>query len=150
MTVPATDLTISKSILVECPPERAFQVFTGGIDGWWPLETHSVGKERVQRAVFEEHVGGRIFEVWDDGSEHEWGHVTLWDPPHRVVYSWRPNLERVAFTEVSVRFQAEGQATRVELDHRGWERFGADAAEARASYDGGWETVLGRYVNGLV
>jgi hypothetical protein len=41
-----------------------------------------------------------------------------------------------------VRFEQEGDGTRVELEHRGWERVMDEAAEMRASYDTGWERVL--------
>jgi hypothetical protein len=41
-----------------------------------------------------------------------------------------------------VRFVAEGDGTRVELEHRGWERYGDDAAETCSSYNSGWDVVL--------
>ncbi len=46
--------------------------------------------------------------------------------------------------EVEVRFIPEGQATRVELEHRNIERFGAQADTVRASLDspGGWGGLL--------
>ncbi len=40
----------------------------------------------------------------------------------------------------------DGAGTRVELEHRGFERLGERGEVARASYDGGWPTVLGRFV----
>jgi hypothetical protein len=33
----------------------------------------------------------------------------------------------------------------VELEHRGWERLGAIAEEARAGYLAGWVPVIARY-----
>ena len=45
-----------------------------------------------------------------------------------------------------MRFVPEGDGTRVELEHRGWERWGDEAAETRASYDSGWDTVLAPFV----
>jgi hypothetical protein len=38
----------------------------------------------------------------------------------------------------------EGDGTRVELVHSGWEAYGDDAAASRASYDTGWDIVLGK------
>jgi hypothetical protein len=32
--------------------------------------------------------------------------------------------------------------TRVDLEHRGWEKLGERAAEARQGYSQGWESVL--------
>ena len=146
MSTEATDLTIRKTITVSRPIEDAFWLFTEGIGTWWPLATHSVGDERAETAVFEGRVGGRIYERWDDGTEAPWGEVLVWEPPRRVVYSWQPNPERPAPTEVEVRFLPEGDSTRVELEHRGWERMGADASEAMAGYDSGWPVVLASYV----
>jgi hypothetical protein len=36
--------------------------------------------------------------------------------------------------------------TRVELEHRGWERLGAEAGEVREEYAQGWPVVLGHFV----
>jgi uncharacterized protein YndB with AHSA1/START domain len=70
--------------------------------------------------------------------------VTAWEPPRLVAFSWNPNPEAVAFTDVEVRFAQHGDATRVELEHRGWEQLGARATEAYASYSsaGGWTLVV--------
>jgi hypothetical protein len=44
-----------------------------------------------------------------------------------------------------VRFTADGDGTRVDLEHRGWERAGAAAANVAPRYSGGWDLVLARY-----
>jgi uncharacterized protein YndB with AHSA1/START domain len=136
---------VRKTIVADCSVEQAFAVFTDGISRWWPLTSHSVGQQRARTAVFEGRVGGRVFEVWDDGQERHWGEVLVWEPPSRVVFSWQPNPDRPAPTEVEVRFQRDGGSTRVEVEHRAWERLGEQAAEAHASYDTGWDAVLAAY-----
>ena len=50
-----------------------------------------------------------------------------------------------AATEIEVTFTDEGGKTRVDLEHRGWERLGERASEARQGYDAAWERVLARY-----
>lgn len=145
----ATDTApVVKEVVVSVPVERAWEVFTAGIDEWWPVDRFSVGMERTRAVEFEGRTGGRIFERWDDGTEKPWGEVLAWEPPRRVVFTWHPNEERPAATEVEVTFTAQDGATRVRLEHRGWERLGAEAAESRASYDAGWVAVLGRYAAG--
>jgi uncharacterized protein YndB with AHSA1/START domain len=134
---------VKKSLVVNCSPERAFEVFTREIGSWWPLATHSVGGDKITGVVFEEHVGGRIFEQHSDGGESEWGRVVTWDPPTRFVMTWYPSRDAASATELDVRFAAEGDATRVDLEHRGWEILGDRASEMRNNYDGGWVTVLG-------
>lgn len=133
---------VKKEIVVACPIERAFAVFTDGIASWWPLPTHSIYGEAATDVVFEAGVGGQIYEVNATGERGWWGEVQVWEPPHRVVYSWNPNPNRVETTEIEVRFAVEGDGTRVSLEHRGWERLGDSAGELRASYQTGWDPVL--------
>lgn len=136
---------VCRSLTLHCPVEHAFRTFTNAISSWWPLDTHAIDRGRARSAVFEPGVGGRLFERWDDGSEHDWGRVTVWEPPVRVVFDWQPNRERAAPTEVEVRFTPRGEETVVELEHRGWERLGEEGISARGSYEQGWVGVLDRY-----
>jgi uncharacterized protein YndB with AHSA1/START domain len=142
---------VRRTITVDRPVEDAFRVFTDGIASWWPLESHSIeamgtdGARVPETVVLEARTGGRLYERKSTGEEGYWGTVTHWEPPHRVVIAWKVNPDAPAPTEIDVRFAPEGDGTRVELEHRGWERLGASAAEARASYAAGWVTVFGAY-----
>jgi hypothetical protein len=42
---------------------------------------------------------------------------------------------------------ATDDGTRVELEHRRWDRFAGDAADARDRYEHGWPPVLERFVS---
>jgi uncharacterized protein YndB with AHSA1/START domain len=144
---------VIKKVRVELPIEQAFSLFTRGIGEWWPLETHSVaadsheGRLKGESLVFETHEGGRIYEVMSDGSEATWGHVLTWEPPHRVMFSWKPNLLDEPHTEVEVRFTEADRSTDVELEHRGWERLGSEGVVKRGGYDAGWPGVLELFRN---
>jgi uncharacterized protein YndB with AHSA1/START domain len=142
----ATDLTIHKTVIVAAPVEQAFETFTERLGEWWPTDTHSIGHDRVEAVILEGAVGGRLFERHFDGEEASWGRVLAWEPPTRLVLEWRVNEEWPAPTEIEVRFSAEGDGTRVELEHRGWERLGASAAESSANYNKGWDVVLAPFV----
>ena len=136
---------VHKTMVVACSPERAFEVFTRELGTWWPLGMYSIGGDRITEVVFEEQVGGRIFERHDDGGEGEWGRVLAWDPPARFVMSWYPGKDDSKATELEVRFTAEGSGTRVDLEHRGWEIFADEGQQTRDNYDNGWPTVLGHF-----
>lgn len=136
---------VQKSVVVSCTPERAFEVFTRELGSWWPLHQYSIGGDEITEVVWEEHVGGRIFERHADGGEGEWGRVLEWEPPARFVMSWYPGKDPSAATELEVHFAPEGDGTRVDLEHRGWEILAYDAQEARDGYDSGWSTVLGYF-----
>ena len=142
---------VKKSLVVKCSPERAFEIFTREIGSWWPVGDYSIGGDKVTEVVFEEQVGGRIFERHSDGGEGEWGRVLAWEPPHRFTMSWYPGGTPAEATELEVRFAAEGDGTKVDLEHRGWEIFAAEGQQTRDKYDNGWPTVLGhleRKLNG--
>jgi uncharacterized protein YndB with AHSA1/START domain len=135
---------VRHSIVVAASPERAFEVFTAELGTWWPLEKFA-RLDGPKTAMIEPRKGGRVFERSTSGEEASWGAVLEWEPPHRLVLAWKTNDDPNPPTEVEVRFTADGDGTRVDLEHRGWERLGEDGAEARESYDNGWPLVLGRF-----
>jgi uncharacterized protein YndB with AHSA1/START domain len=153
MTEQATDTAVRRTVTVEAPIERAFTVFTEGLDAWWPRE-HHLGQADMKEAVLEPKAGGRWYERSVDGSECSWGQVLAWEPPHRVMLSWQVSgnweyePELAKSSEIEVRFTADGPArTTVELEHRLFERHGDGAANMRSaiSGDGGWTGTLRRY-----
>ena len=139
---------VRKVVTVDCAVEEAFRVFTADALSWWPVETHSI-HETVREIVFEPEVGGEVYEVSTEGEKGHWATVTAWEPPGRLVLAWNVRLREGEETEVEVRFLSEGERTRVELEHRGWEALAEAAAEKRASYETGWDVVLGKYVDRL-
>lgn len=138
-------MKIVKSIYVKRPVDLAFRTFTAEIGKWWPLkEGLTFGGERAYQIFIEPRVGGRFFERFSDGEEFECGRVTVYDPPARVTFTWKPPAWDGP-TEVDVRFVAEGDGTRVLLEHRGWEERSEAVRKSRDGYDGGWDLVLSRY-----
>ena len=143
---------VRKSVRVPLPIDAAFRLFVDDIDRWWPVELFSrVADEQygngvaVRRIVFEPRRGGRLYEVTSEGVEGSWAEVLEYEPPSRIVLAWKPNDRDEAPTEVEVRFEPDGDGALVRLEHRGWERLGARAEEARAGHDGGWQTPLDRF-----
>jgi uncharacterized protein YndB with AHSA1/START domain len=146
------DLTcVRKTISVAAPREVAFRVFTAGMSTWWPLETHKLGPLAAREAVIEPGVGGRWYEKGIDGSECTWGRVLAWDPPARLVLTWEISADWKAdstlVTEIEVRFDAEGQGTRVELEHRHLDRYGDKQEMMRTVFDSadGWTGLLQKF-----
>ena len=131
------------------PAAHAFAVWTEDIGRWWPAD-HTATGELDLSVVLEPRIGGRIYERTTDGREVDWGEILAWDPPQRFVYSWHLKRDRADATEVEIRFVPTSDAsTRVEIEHRGWERLGAEGPTWRDRNRGGWNTLLPHYVAAL-
>ena len=87
---------------VDCPVDHAFEVWTARIAQWWPLD-HTVSAEEGLTVVLEGRPGGRIFERRVGGQEHDWGEVTIWEPPTRFGYTWHLKRDRSDATDVEIR-----------------------------------------------
>jgi uncharacterized protein YndB with AHSA1/START domain len=116
---------------VPVPAARAFAAFTEQIADWWqPNGLFQFTDGRTGTLAFEPGPGGRLVETYADGTSFVVGQVRAWEPPHRLVLSWRhasfaPDQE----TELHVRFDAvedgsrpAGETTRVVVEHFGWDR----------------------------
>jgi uncharacterized protein YndB with AHSA1/START domain len=142
MSQPTIELEpITKSVVVPLKPKDAFELFTARVASWWPLGGRHSLFDDAKTAVVEGGVGGRVYEISADGEEGLWGTIKVWEPPHRLVSTWHPGRSEETAQEIEIVFVPDGDGTRVELEHRGWER----APEKRAGYDEGWDGVLGRY-----
>lgn len=136
---------VRKTVTVDCVVEEAFRVFTSDAMSWWPLDSHTIYGTEVAEIVFDGREGGEVYELTADGRKGHWATVLAWEPPGRLVLAWNILAREAVPTEVEVRFLPEGDRTRVELEHRGWEAIAEDAAAKRGSYDSGWDHVLGVY-----
>ena len=140
---------VRKSIVVQATAQKAFDVFTAGIDRWWP-KTHGIGEGPVLESVIEPFVGGRWYSRHAGGAEATVGHVLIWEPAQRFVCSWeisadwKPDSRSAFASEVEVRFVPEGPGiTRVEVDHRNFERMAAPGGEKlRNDVARGWPTIM--------
>jgi uncharacterized protein YndB with AHSA1/START domain len=143
--------SVKKSVVVEASREIAFRVFTEKMALWWPAE-HHIGKSQMMSIILEPRAGGRWGERCIDGSECTWGRVLAFEAPSRIALAWQldakfefnPDFE----TEVEITFVAEGdKKTRVTLEHKNLERFGAAESAMRDSFDSpdGWSLGLLRF-----
>jgi hypothetical protein len=130
---------------VGCPRAHAFHVWTTRLSRWWPAD-HTVSGESDVDIVVEPKVGGRIFERTAAGVVHEWGQVTVWEPPRRFGYRWHLRQDRADATQVDIVFHDQGATTRVEIEHGGWDRLGAKGPDLRQRNLGGWNGLLPHFV----
>ncbi|WP_374471949.1 SRPBCC family protein [Phenylobacterium sp.] len=141
------------ALRVKASPERAFAAFTQEIDAWWrPNGLFQTTPRAPGRLAFEPGEGGRLTETLADGRVFEIGRILAWEPPVRLVFSWRQaNFPPELTTEVEVRFEAVGGETRVSVEHRGFDRLPAGSAARHGFPDQAllmrlgewWQVLLG-------
>jgi hypothetical protein len=147
---------VRQSVVVRAPLRHTFETFVRTIGIWWPVQPFSGGKERVRDITLEQREGGRVYEIWDDGTEAVWGELRSWSAPDGFVMTWQGTPVP---TEVELSFTALGpELTRVSVEHRGWEalteeQLGEDCAlpggYRSGGYVVGWARILGRFAAAL-
>jgi uncharacterized protein YndB with AHSA1/START domain len=108
---------------VNATPARAFAAFTGEIGQWWrPNGLFQFTRRGDGVLSFEEGANGRLIETYRDGSVFVIGNVRVWDPPRRLVVTWRQeSFSPDQDTELHVRFDEVGKQTRITVEHFGWD-----------------------------
>jgi uncharacterized protein YndB with AHSA1/START domain len=149
------DVVVRRQVTVEAPIERAFQLFTERFGDFKPKE-HNILAVPIAETTFEPRVGGHILDRGEDGSECRWARVLVYEPPHRLVFSWdigptwQVEADEAKTSEVEVRFVAEGPSrTTVQLEHRHLDRHGPGWEGVRdgVGNPAGWTLYLDRYVD---
>lgn len=136
---------IVKTVTVPLPSKKAFELFTTGIEDWWPAATYSLSAQtgaRPRSIDVPDVPGEQVLETLPDGSRKPWGRVTEYDPGKLFAMSWHVGRDEACSSHLSVVFDAVPEGTRVTLTHNGWEALGETASAARDSYDTGWDGVL--------
>jgi uncharacterized protein YndB with AHSA1/START domain len=148
----AVESVVRRQITVDAPLEHAFRVFTERFGDFKPPE-HNLLRVTIAETVFEPRAGGHIIDRGTDGSECRWARILTYDPPHRVVFSWdigptwQIETDAANTSEVEVNFVADGDKTRVELEHRNIDRHGLgwESVVDGVGNDQGWPLYLERY-----
>jgi uncharacterized protein YndB with AHSA1/START domain len=155
MTDTEVTTSVTQETTVEVPIEQAFRFFTEEMERWWNPDHHII-EAPVARMVFEPRAGGAVYDVGTDGSECRWARVLVYEPPHRVVFSWDIGLDwkvepdPAKTSEVEVDFDDAGEGrTRVRLTHRHLDRHGEGWEQMREAVGspGGWPAGLDRFAS---
>lgn len=113
------------SAQVAVPLDVAFRIFTEDIDRWWKRGPgyRSAGTRRGFLHL-EPRLGGRLYESFETKAGDkvfETGEITAWEPPTRLVFTWRAsNFVEGESTEVEIAFKESGTGTLITVLHRGW------------------------------
>lgn len=123
MTVRPQGSRVLVAMRVKAAPERAFAAFTEEIGVWWrPNGLFQFTRKKNGVLAFEPGENGRLIETYDDGTTFVVGEVRAWEPPRRLVVTWRhESFAPDQLTELHVRFDDVDGQTRVTVEHFGWD-----------------------------
>ena len=133
---------------IPLPPPQAFAVFVEQMDTWWPRQgvfpySFAPKSSRPLHIRFEAGLGGRYYETFAGGSEYVIGHITTWEPPARLAYTWR-DPTWPGETTIELRFDDKGGSTRVRYQQNGFAAAGVP--DLAAYYQIGCEQTLAGYI----
>lgn len=111
------------ALRIGAPPSRVFEAFTGEIGEWFrPNGLFQPSRHSDGRLSIEPRVDGRLLDTHADGEVDEIGRIRVWEPPVRLVFTWRPTSFAADHeTQVHVRFEPVDDDTRVVVEHFGWD-----------------------------
>jgi uncharacterized protein YndB with AHSA1/START domain len=135
---------IEKTLLLPCPPERAFLLLTQQAGDWWPPDRRHTSDPKSAIVI---EPGGRFYERSTDGSEVELGIVRVFEPPRRLVLDWYPGTGLAEPTHVEILLVREGAGTRVRLVHRPGPLSADSYAKKAAAYDRSWTLVFAAWLD---
>jgi hypothetical protein len=130
---------IRKSVVLACGPDRAFALFTEEASEWWPVARRHTSDPQSRIEML---ATGRFWERAADGHEVELGKVLVWLPGKRLELDFYPGTDVEHPTRVVVSFVAEGQATRVTVDHGPTEVSAALWKDRAPRFERSWELLL--------
>ena len=137
MDIETTGDSIHVEVDLAVPPLQAWALLTEKqhVASWW-------GDHVELQAT----TGGKLLERWSDGGRTviTAGVVTRCDPPFALELTWADN-DWPAETQVAFHLSAEGDGTRLALDHSGWSVHpAAERQKLIAAHAAGWSRYLER------
>jgi len=141
-------LNVRRSILIRARPARVWQEFaTFERVAAWFGRGHELHR-------FDTRLGGQVdMSVTIDGQQrHFGGAVLVWEPEREVTLesNWEEPHAWPVPTFFTIRLTPLYDETLVEIFHHGFERLGADAAEALEGYEEGWDVKHLKALRGIV
>lgn len=143
---------ISKDLTVDLARDEAFAKFLNELDEWWPKE-YTWSQNNLKEIKIDGQINGLCTEIGPFGFRCDWGRVTELKENESVALKWQISPQREPVpdpdqaSDVKILFSDEGKLTKIQFEHRNFEKHGDDAEEYREMMDGeqGWTYILNAY-----
>ena len=113
---------------VPLSPTEAYDVFVNQIDVWWPRQgifpySFAPKTTRPLHIRFEPYEKGRLYETFLDNTEYVIGQIVQYQPPHKMVHTWRdPSWD--GHTTITVTFREMDGGTQFIMEQDGFAAVG--------------------------
>jgi Activator of Hsp90 ATPase homolog 1-like protein len=127
---------------LRCNAEHAFATYTGRIGEWWDPR-YTANADTLEAVTIEPQVGGRLYATHRDLGGDDWGTVTVWQPPRRLVHTFTLAQDARHPSEVAAEFvpREAGAGCTLRFAHGGWNEANATV---RKKF-GDWPVLLDRF-----
>lgn len=122
--------------------KKAWDAYVAETDQWWPKSMYT--SPETKRFVFENKLGGMLYEDFGSGQGLVWGTIIGLTKPHQVL--WKGTLSKdfggPATTIETLKFKAEDKIT--EVTYR-IDFVGVVDQKTRLSLKEGWQMILDKH-----
>jgi uncharacterized protein YndB with AHSA1/START domain len=130
-------IEIQLDVELAAAPDRVYDALTKEIAAWWGPPYSCV--EAPLDLILEGTIGGRFYEIGEDGDAYLWGVVTGKKPNQRLELTGTCGMSGLVHGVYAYDLAPGEAGTRLRLTHRA---IGEVDDETRAQWASGWEDLL--------
>ncbi|MEO7994875.1 MAG: SRPBCC domain-containing protein [bacterium] len=139
-TLDIGQIRIDVKVTIHADRARIWKALTSEVAAWWGAP-YLLNDAEVTDLILEPQVGGRFYEVWGNEGGALWGHVTSMKREHWIEIRGQIGMGAPVVGVVCFELRdGEEGGTQVVLSH---EVMGPVDDRVQASYDGGWQDLVG-------
>lgn len=131
-------LHVEQEVFIQAAPAQVFAALTTTPAAWWGAPYLITDNPKTIK--LEPRVGGRFFEVSNDGGGYLWAVVTAFRPGAALELTGPLGMANAVHSVLNLQVEAKDAGTIVKLSHRA---MGEISPEQQANYNAGWQDLIG-------
>lgn len=144
-TIAAARITVTVEVTLAAAPDRVYDALTKELAAWWgPPYT---GVENPLDLILEGTIGGRFYEIGEDGDAYLWGVVTAKKPNAYLEVTGPCGMPGLVHGTFRYDLAPDEAGTRLKLKHTAMGEVNDELADRWAK---GWDDLLGTRLKAYV
>jgi uncharacterized protein YndB with AHSA1/START domain len=145
MPLSASRIEIQVDVELAADPEKIYDALTKEIAAWWGPPYSCV--ERPLDLILEGTIGGRFYEIGEDGDAYLWGVVTAKKPNQLLELTGSCGMNGLVHGVYTYELAPGASGTQLRLKHAA---IGDVSEQTRADWESGWQDLLGNRLKAYV